>query len=72
MYFVVLWDEWSATISSSWLILISKAFKWPPKNASFESRKNSLPNNDWEVINYKKLLGPFGKYIFRYIIFNIY
>ncbi|XP_077270973.1 uncharacterized protein LOC143902144 isoform X2 [Temnothorax americanus] len=64
MYFVVLWDEWSATIPSSWLIVLSKAFKWPPKekNASVESKKNSLPNNDWDIIHYKKLLGPFDTY----------
>lgn len=65
MYFIVLWKEWSATIPASWLMLESEEFKWPPKemkNPSIESKKKTLPNDDWEVIPFKKFLGPFGKY----------
>lgn len=71
MYFVVLWDEWSATIPASWLILRTKEFKWPPKekNPSVESKKKTTPSNDWDNIHYKKYLGPFGKYYrYRYIL----
>ncbi|CAL1678413.1 unnamed protein product [Lasius platythorax] len=66
MYFVVLWEGWSATIPASWLMLESKSFKWPAsnkvRNPTLECIKKTLPNDDWDNIYYKKYFGPFGTY----------
>lgn len=41
-----------------------KSLKWPPKNnnATIECNKASQPKENWNIIKYSRLLGPFGTY----------
>lgn len=72
MYFVVLWETWSAVIPGSWLRLECENFKWPPKkckNPALESRQKTVPDDTWETIYYKKYFGPFGKHSLHILVF---
>ncbi|KAM0732326.1 hypothetical protein ACS0PU_001868 [Formica fusca] len=64
MYFVAFSNDWCATVPVCWLNMKTKSLKWPPKNnnATIECKKASQPKENWNIIKYSRLLGPFGTY----------
>lgn len=62
MYCVVIVDDWTSVVPSSW-IEADNICRWPPKHIKMATAimKRSQPGNDWMILRYKQALGPFGK-----------
>lgn len=64
MYFVVFCHDWCATVPACWLNLKIHKVQWPPKtsNPTMESKKATNPKDNWAVIKYTRVLGPYSNY----------
>lgn len=63
MYNVIFVDTWTSVVPNIWVCEENKECLWPPKNVNVTKAivKKVSSANDWKVMKYKKLLGPYGK-----------
>lgn len=63
MFNVVITDEWCSTVPESWIDKNNNTVLWPPDNLDISKaiRKLKDPQDSWNVIKFKYILGPYGK-----------
>lgn len=64
MYYVIFFDDWCSIVPDVWVDVKARTFKWPPKeiNVRRAAQKNIFPCDDWDVQQYRRIVGPYDYY----------
>jgi len=61
MYYVILCNDWCSAVPKNWVNLEKETVLWPSKDVPIRSAiiKSIPPNNNWNIIKYRRVTGPF-------------
>lgn len=64
MYFLIFWDEYCQVVPRCWVDFTKQIFQCPPSkyNITNAIKKKIKPANDWNVYNYRRIVGPYDGY----------
>lgn len=64
MYYVIIWDQYCSVVPDIWINLKEKTCAYPSSgiNVTNAIKKRINATDDWDVCNYRQILGPYNTY----------
>jgi hypothetical protein len=62
MYYVLTWDKYCSVVPDLWVNFSEKTFAYPSTGITQTIKKRICSQPDWEIYEYRKILGPYKNY----------